>query len=81
MLSGSAPLSHVAAVNGDAVLVPLKALVQHICTKTPDRAEYRSKIAVVSCTVCTPVLYKPSIIRIIQTLYYTNPVLYKPCIL
>ena len=62
MLSGSAPLSHVAAVNGDAVLVPLKALVQHICTKTPDRAEYRSKIAVVSCTECTPVFYEPCIL-------------------
>ena len=38
-------LSHLVTACGDAVFVPLKGLVQHICTKTPDRAEYRSRMA------------------------------------
>lgn len=40
--------SHISEVYGEAITVPLKTLVQHLCTKVPDRAEYRSKMAAVS---------------------------------
>lgn len=30
---------------GNKVTVPLKTLVQHTCTKVPDKAEYRNKMA------------------------------------
>ena len=31
--------------------MPLKILIQHVCAKTPDRAEFRSKIRGVVCTL------------------------------
>ncbi|XP_064384274.1 condensin-2 complex subunit D3-L-like isoform X2 [Halichondria panicea] len=42
-------ICHLSAVYGAGVCGPLKNLVQHICTKTPDRAEYRSKLASAVC--------------------------------
>ncbi|CAI8007037.1 Condensin-2 complex subunit D3, partial [Geodia barretti] len=41
--------SHLVAECGERVLVPLKGLVQQLCTKTPDRAEYRTKMANTVC--------------------------------
>ena len=45
--------SHIMSCYGDKVTVPLKTLVQHTCTKVPDKAEYRNKMAQVRelCTV------------------------------
>lgn len=37
--------SHIVNCYGDKVMVPLKTLVQHTCTKVPDKAEYRNKMA------------------------------------
>ena len=39
--------SHIVDRHGDSVLTPLKALIQHICTKLPDRAEHRNRLATV----------------------------------
>ena len=41
--------SHIVSCYGDKVTVPLKTLVQHTCTKVPDKADYRNKIAQVRC--------------------------------
>ena len=41
----------MSAVYGEAVTVPLKTLVQNLCTKVPDRAEYRNKMAAVSMNI------------------------------
>ena len=37
--------SHIVSCYGDKVTIPLKTLVQHTCTKVPDKADYRSKMA------------------------------------
>ena len=34
---------------GSSAHLPLKKLVQHVCFKAPDRAEYRSRLAGVVC--------------------------------
>ncbi len=52
VLSASLLCSHVSEQYGQQVATPLKTLVQHLCTKVPDRAEYRSKVAVVGLCCC-----------------------------
>lgn len=42
--------SHIMSCYGNKVTVPLKTLVQHTCTKVPDKAEYRNKMAQVRYT-------------------------------
>ena len=54
--------SHIVSCYGDKVTVPLKTLVQHTCTKVPDKAEYRNKIAQVRYNNCTN--------------FYTSPIPY-----
>ncbi len=41
-------VDHVTRSMQEQVHMPLLKLIQHICTKIPDRAEYRNKMAVVS---------------------------------
>ena len=41
-------VSFISEKYGVSVLTPLKVLVQHLCTKVPDRAEYRNRLAPVS---------------------------------
>lgn len=36
---------HVAERCGERVVLPLRTLIQHVCVKTPDRAEYRGKLS------------------------------------
>ena len=38
-------LRHLAERCGEKMVRPLRTLVQHVCVKTPDRAEYRGKLA------------------------------------
>lgn len=40
-------VDHVIQTYGRDSYDPLKKLIQHLCTKVPDRAEYRSKVALV----------------------------------
>ena len=40
---------HTYAEGGDEVEQAYKALVQHMCVKTPDKAEYRHRLAKVGC--------------------------------
>ena len=44
-------LRHVVTRCGSSSLHPLKTLVQHICSRTPDRAEYRSRMSGVVCVL------------------------------
>lgn len=39
---------HVTQDLGKLVHTPLQTFIQHLCTKIPDRAEYRSKMAAVN---------------------------------
>jgi hypothetical protein len=41
-------VNHVLQSQSDQVHLPLIKLIQHVCTKIPDKAEYRNKMAVVS---------------------------------
>jgi hypothetical protein len=50
---------------GDKVTVPLKTLVQHACTKVPDKAEYRNKMAQVRY-MCVHVYMVNSVLNSIQ---------------
>ena len=43
--------SHVYSEGGDEVEKAVKALVQHVCVKTPDKADYRHRLAKVGCGV------------------------------
>ena len=36
---------HVAERCAESMVLPLRTLVQHVCVKTPDRAEYRGRLA------------------------------------
>ena len=40
---------HTYAEGGDEVEQAFKAVVQHMCVKTPDKAEYRHRLAKVGC--------------------------------
>ncbi|KAL5479917.1 hypothetical protein EMCRGX_G023519 [Ephydatia muelleri] len=44
---------HIFEQHGEAVMGPLKTLFQHLCTKAPDKAEYRNKLASVACRILT----------------------------
>lgn len=44
-------VKHVVTRCGSSSLHPLKTLVQHICSRTPDRAEYRSRMSGVVCVL------------------------------
>ena len=51
LLSIPYPCRHIVSRCGSSAHVPLKILIQHVCAKTPDRAEFRSKIRGVVCTL------------------------------
>jgi len=50
-------------VDTSGMLNAVRALIQHLCTKVPDRAEYRTKISQVS-TPCTVALCPSFAIKI-----------------